>query len=320
MQLTSAPSTFVFALGSQRGMCCVLDVSQRMFDLLFRVHDASIGFNSPGEKDELMAELYNLKRREPHKVDHSQAVNLVAEYARRFSLQHYTFRRAVKSSSESGMWKVLPGGKMFNSKGASDTKHCGNNTLQSGKGGKHEMLGGMMAGTAFDYCPRVTPTLCSLMCLILTLTLTVDQGCAHCVEGDCKHPTRIWCNKCDLTCWCSMECKRENAQAHKPMCDAASKIRKQIGFDLVCHQCGIQESKACHELKRCGECKQALYCSKECSTKAWKAGHSLECKPRPMFESKAKSKAEKKAGKKAEQKKKFQECKAQRKQPMKDRN
>jgi len=32
----------------------------------------------------------------------------------------------------------------------------------------------------------------------------------------------------------------------------------------------------------CSRCKEAMYCSKECQTKAWKAGHKRECTPAPQ--------------------------------------
>lgn len=36
-------------------------------------------------------------------------------------------------------------------------------------------------------------------------------------------------------------------------------------------------------LKKCGACKMARYCSKECQTKHWKEGHKRTCKAMPVF-------------------------------------
>jgi len=277
------PDTFGFTLGKRQGICCVLPVSEKVFDLMLRVHAGKLPFSALGEYQAAMAELQPLLNADI--MDYMMAMNLITEYARRFSKNLYTFRRATRGPG-CKKWTVVPGGRMFDNYGGPDTKHCGNNTLVAGTGGKHHIKRGSMAGSAFNFCPR---------------------GCVDCVDGPCKHPTRIWCRECDLTPWCSMECKREHHTEHKGICDAAKKIRKLIGFDRVCHQCGIQETKASEKLRVCGGgCGQALYCSKECQTAAWYAGHKLECTPRPTFETDEQTamKAKKKAKNKKKKKKK----------------
>jgi hypothetical protein len=41
----------------------------------------------------------------------------------------------------------------------------------------------------------------------------------------------------------------------------------------VCFGCGLQ----CKDMKRCGGCKLAKYCSQECQLKAWKLSHKKLC-------------------------------------------
>lgn len=49
---------------------------------------------------------------------------------------------------------------------------------------------------------------------------------------------------------------------------------------------GVSEETAgsCDEvLKKCGACKMARYCSKDCQTRHWKEGHKRTCKAMPVF-------------------------------------
>jgi MYND finger/Plasmid pRiA4b ORF-3-like protein len=46
----------------------------------------------------------------------------------------------------------------------------------------------------------------------------------------------------------------------------------------TCQVCGKQEGEAPDaRLQRCGKCKNALYCSRECQIKDWKQGHRSDC-------------------------------------------
>jgi len=46
----------------------------------------------------------------------------------------------------------------------------------------------------------------------------------------------------------------------------------------MCESCQKSMDGAKGEALKCGECKAARYCSKECQTKAWKGGHKQQCK------------------------------------------
>jgi hypothetical protein len=43
----------------------------------------------------------------------------------------------------------------------------------------------------------------------------------------------------------------------------------------VCGKCALG-----HKMKRCGKCKQAFYCTRECQETAWRKGHRRNCIPK----------------------------------------
>lgn len=48
-----------------------------------------------------------------------------------------------------------------------------------------------------------------------------------------------------------------------------------------CWQCG--EERPAEEIKKCGSCRCARYCDKQCQTKDWKGNHRKWCKALPFF-------------------------------------
>jgi hypothetical protein len=44
-----------------------------------------------------------------------------------------------------------------------------------------------------------------------------------------------------------------------------------------CFACGVKTAKEAEGLLKCGSCKFALYCSRECQRSDWKKGHRLIC-------------------------------------------
>jgi len=44
-----------------------------------------------------------------------------------------------------------------------------------------------------------------------------------------------------------------------------------------CNHCGMPASGASKPLMKCGRCSMSYYCSKECQTKFWHAGHKYDC-------------------------------------------
>jgi hypothetical protein len=107
--------------------------------------------------------------------------------------------------------------------------------------------------------------------------LCLDRGSIH-----------LWCHKCDMVRYCSIECKNEHRREHKEMCKIVQYQRQFMGFDRACHCCGTPDHNTIKmdvglpdqgsTLKACGGCKQALYCSAACARVAWKSGHKRECK------------------------------------------
>ena len=46
---------------------------------------------------------------------------------------------------------------------------------------------------------------------------------------------------------------------------------------VPCFYCGTEQSMSSGNLKRCGHCKIAVYCNRECQKKHWKGGHRQMC-------------------------------------------
>merc|ERR1712096_261091 len=53
---------------------------------------------------------------------------------------------------------------------------------------------------------------------------------------------------------------------------------ERLGLGHVCFGCGMPEGTNGMKLHHCAGCAAAVYCSKECQKKHWKAGHKLDCK------------------------------------------
>jgi hypothetical protein len=105
------------------------------------------------------------------------------------------------------------------------------------------------------------------------------RGCkaAGCVGNTCFGTfPRLWCEKCDVGCWCSKECKRENKREHASMCAFFQETRAYMKFQRMCHHCGTPEFTEGVKLKMCGRCKQTTYCSSACQQLDWK-GHKIAC-------------------------------------------
>lgn len=92
-----------------------------------------------------------------------------------------------------------------------------------------------------------------------------------------NHKKMIWCKKCLITAFCSAECKANSAEAHAQVCEHFAAANRKIGLGRVCFYCGTPEAAGTTSLKRCDRCEAAFYCSKECQTRHWRAGHKLDC-------------------------------------------
>ena len=51
----------------------------------------------------------------------------------------------------------------------------------------------------------------------------------------------------------------------------------------ICWRCGKKDGEGGVSLKKCGSCKVARYCNKDCQTKHWKEKHRIVCKVMPEF-------------------------------------
>ena len=71
----------------------------------------------------------------------------------------------------------------------------------------------------------------------------------------------------DTKCW---SCGKEGQK---------TKSSGALGSDGATSSCSSQAE----ELKKCGACRVAHYCSKECQGKHWKEGHKRSCKAMPIF-------------------------------------
>lgn len=120
-------------------------------------------------------------------------------------------------------------------------------TLLVANGQKHNFLD-LSVGLRIEVLDTVTVAPCSMDDLI-NLSKTYH---------DCK----------DKMCW---TCGRGGRE------EVATKVPERAA---------AVEGTACsskEELKKCGACKMARYCSKECQTKHWKEGHKRTCKAMPVF-------------------------------------
>lgn len=68
--------------------------------------------------------------------------------------------------------------------------------------------------------------------------------------------------------------KNVQDEAQKLLNHADIESNENIKELVECFGCGVKSDV----LSRCANCKLAKYCSKECQTKAWKAGHKNLCK------------------------------------------
>ena len=110
-----------------------------------------------------------------------------------------------------------------------------------------------------------------------------NRMCVNCKGGPCVAPVfkPVWCLRCDITCYCSVECKREHKVLHDDVCKMAQVQRSNMGMERACHRCGAPDGTDGIALQYCSRCRQALYCSRKCATAAWKAGHKTDCAATP---------------------------------------
>lgn len=109
------------------------------------------------------------------------------------------------------------------------------------------------------------------------------RGCP--AAGRCLSQVKLWCSKCDVGLWCSLQCKAEDVD-HIDVCSLAQVARKFIGFTKACDQCGTPNGTEGLTLLKCGRCFDAFYCSVACQRLAWKSGHKSHCNQHAMFPAK----------------------------------
>ncbi len=70
-----------------------------------------------------------------------------------------------------------------------------------------------------------------------------------------------------------------DAGSNAALADAMARLR--VGGDR-CDQCGAEAPEE-KPLKKCGRCRMAFYCSKECAKAAWRGGHKQACRSPGQF-------------------------------------
>ena len=107
----------------------------------------------------------------------------------------------------------------------------------------------------------------------------LQTGCRAPDNSLCRqqHKKMIWCKRCLVTPFCSIECKVNSAAAHKAVCERMSKDLHRIGLGNVCFACGVPAGTDGVRLQQCARCQAAWYCSKTCQRDDWKKGHKLDC-------------------------------------------
>lgn len=255
------PCTMVMTLnGLKVGWILVLDVSKTSARKLNDVLSAVVSghyidmMQGRGEAFRLLSQLTA-----PEKTVFHLMMGLY-EYSRRFVLkdvppgesQMTAFSRVEQRPSD-GAW-VIPA-----------------NSATSGFNRVYEQVPCSMPGGNQKHCMNTSSSgRCPRGCMVAGCKLT--GACLDIVSAS------IWCHKCDMARYCSVACKKEDRDNHKSsLCDSSQHMRRTIGFSRVCHQCGIPDSADGTQLRLCGKCKQALFCSKECAAASWTSGHRLEC-------------------------------------------
>lgn len=103
----------------------------------------------------------------------------------------------------------------------------------------------------------------------------MKTGCSRACQQ--RHQSMIWCKKCLIAPFCSRACKLNSAKMHELGCGLVAQGLREIGLGTVCFFCGVPGGTEGIALRRCARCEAAFYCSQDCQTADWKAGHSVDC-------------------------------------------
>ena len=99
------------------------------------------------------------------------------------------------------------------------------------------------------------------------------KGCSYCGR---KSDELKKCIRCGEAWYCDRQCQAGHWKDHKKICKPpvkkATKSLVTEEFSTKCSNCG----KEAENLKRCGTCQVAAYCSKECQRNDW-TRHKSEC-------------------------------------------
>lgn len=257
LRVPPPPCTMVLTKnGCKLGWLLILDVPiplarqlDSVFEAVFKGGTASI-FQGRGEAYRLLSILPASGR------EILLLMMGMQEYARRFvlkdvppgDLQKFRFSRVEHRSDGSWVIPLSAEARVFN--------------------GKYGQIPCSMPGGNHKHC-KSQGGLCTRGCVV--------AGCKS--SGACADTSSasIWCHKCDMVRYCSVACKKEDRDGHREICKQTQQMRRTIGFSRVCHQCGVPDSDDGTQLRLCGKCKQALYCSDECASASWTSGHKLEC-------------------------------------------
>lgn len=88
------------------------------------------------------------------------------------------------------------------------------------------------------------------------------------------------CARCGVANYCSDECASAHwVTGHKVVCreQTTTLVRPRDPL-TTCARCGTEAPEG-QQLKVCGRCKQAKYCSKECQRAHWGGMHRMACQP-----------------------------------------
>jgi len=119
----------------------------------------------------------------------------------------------------------------------------------------------------------------------LTTNETMECSNPGCTKEEEKAGDFSLCEECKQVKYCSRKCQKAHWHlAHKRDCKELKKEKKSLIEDNrniafpYANRCFCCESKDSREASRkCKQCKNAWYCSRECQIKDWRSGHKKQC-------------------------------------------
>eukprot|EP00984_Skeletonema_dohrnii_P003952 scaffold1354_cov152-Skeletonema_dohrnii-CCMP3373.AAC.6 len=129
--------------------------------------------------------------------------------------------------------------------------------------------------TIFDYMARTPHT-----CAICKSNRAIRMTCNLAPNTTSPEGPVVYAFNAYPICLSSLCNAESTRRAHEDRREMSSLAPDQLGVaeSEMCDYCKkVQNVNESGRLKRCSRCKAKLYCSRECQTAHWRAGHKLHC-------------------------------------------